>query len=276
MTKKKKTEKICFLITPIGKPDSPIRIRVDQWMKHIYQPALADTYKIIRADLIESPGYITEQILDLIVSADLAIIDLTEFNPNVMYEAAIRHMTEKPYIQIIEQSQSPPFDIKDLRPIVYDVKKIDYFIDLRKKIKKMAKDFKDGKCKIPKLFRDKFDFGKISSDIDKFTESLAKSITSTITPLVKENSTQVKKIVQIRGNELNSYASIGTVSSLPYTAVITCPNCGFKSVLENNFYGMLYGGGGGGGISGSYGGNGGISLNSKLYKCENCGNHFYE
>lgn len=90
-------------------------------MEHIIEESLADfDYTPIRADQMTEPGSITAQIIEKIVECDLLIADLTHHNPNVFYELAVRHATAKPYIQLIDKSQSIPFDISDLRTIQYD------------------------------------------------------------------------------------------------------------------------------------------------------------
>jgi len=51
---------------------------------------------VIRADKISEPGIITTQIIGHIVDAELVIADLTDKNPNVFYELAIRHAIRNP------------------------------------------------------------------------------------------------------------------------------------------------------------------------------------
>jgi len=262
--KKERTEvRTCFLITPIGKPGTPVRTRVDQWVNLIYKPALKGLYTVVRADQIESPGYITQQILDLLVKADLAIIDYSGFNPNVMYEAAIRHAAEKPYIQILDHNDTPPFDIKDMRTIPYDPMKLDYYIILKKQIHSMAQEFITGTLKVPKLFKDQFDFGKISSNPEQFAESLVESLKKQLIPVIGNSGAHTKKIVQIN-DELFSVTDTPTWGNItPWASKsITCPNCGFTTTFGS---GLEH-----------------LSLtttlmgNRKHYKCENCGHEFFQ
>ncbi|KYK33270.1 MAG: hypothetical protein AYK19_14080 [Theionarchaea archaeon DG-70-1] len=51
---------------------------------------------------------------------DLVIADLTEKNPNVFYELAIRHAVRKPVVQIIKHDEKIPFDVVTQRTIHYD------------------------------------------------------------------------------------------------------------------------------------------------------------
>lgn len=65
------------------------------------------------------PGRITEQIIREIKDSDVLIADLSESNPNVMYELGIRQAMMKPYILMAEMGQKLPFDLSDLRTIFY-------------------------------------------------------------------------------------------------------------------------------------------------------------
>nr|WP_319537626.1 hypothetical protein [uncultured Methanospirillum sp.] len=114
-------QKTCFVISPIGSSDSQIRSDSDKLLKYIITPPVKEFgYIIKRADELEKPGSITQQIIEMLLNADLVIADLTNHNPNVFYELAIRHATQKPYIQMIKEGQTIPFDVGDLRTIKYD------------------------------------------------------------------------------------------------------------------------------------------------------------
>lgn len=77
-----KDEKLCFVISPIGDPDSATRKRADQVLKHIVGPAAESCdYTALRADEIDTPGMITSQVIQHVVNATLVIADLTERNP---------------------------------------------------------------------------------------------------------------------------------------------------------------------------------------------------
>ena len=66
------------------------------------------------------PGRITDQILAAIQDADIVIADLTGNNPNVMYELGFSHALGKSAIILNQNVHASPFDVKDLRQIVYD------------------------------------------------------------------------------------------------------------------------------------------------------------
>jgi|GEM_PF-1477730 len=131
------SKKQCFVISPIGAPDSEIRKRSDQVLKHIIKPAVESCgYEAVRADEIAKPGMITKQILKRVAEAPLIIADLTGGNPNVFYELAIRHALQKPLIQIIEKGEKLPFDIAETRTIFYDHRDLEDADVARKEIVK--------------------------------------------------------------------------------------------------------------------------------------------
>lgn len=118
------TEKrICFVISPIGDDGSPVRKRSDQLLKHIIKHVLETApfnFDVTRADDIQKPGLISQQVIELAIDAPLVVADLTDYNPNVLYELAIRHAAHKPVIHMIRVGQKIPFDIADQRTIYYD------------------------------------------------------------------------------------------------------------------------------------------------------------
>ena len=114
-------EKSCFVISPIGEPDSDTRKRADQILKHVVKPAVAECgYTAVRADEIDKPGIITSQVIQRVVTDPLVIADLTERNPNVFYELAIRHALRKPLVQLIKKGERIPFDVAGTRTIQID------------------------------------------------------------------------------------------------------------------------------------------------------------
>jgi hypothetical protein len=110
--------KVCFVIAPIGKDASPTRQRSDQVLKHIVEPAASECgYQTMRADSIESSGIITAQIIEHLFNDPMVVADLTESNANVFYELGVRHTVRKPVIQMIEDGETIPFDVAQLRTI---------------------------------------------------------------------------------------------------------------------------------------------------------------
>ena len=115
--------KKCFVISPIGEEGSEIRTQADEALQYVIKPACDNKgFDIIRSDMISDNGMITQSIIENILQADLAIADLTNRNPNVFYELAIRHSYGLPVIQITRDDMSNiPFDVHNVRTIQYSL-----------------------------------------------------------------------------------------------------------------------------------------------------------
>jgi len=113
------TKEKCFIITPIGDDTDPIRRHIEGIIDAAITPALQEKYEIVVAHKICEPGSITKQVISEIYSAKLVIANITNRNPNVMYELALRHALGKPVITIAEKGTPLPADIVTQRTIFY-------------------------------------------------------------------------------------------------------------------------------------------------------------
>jgi hypothetical protein len=139
-------KKPCFVIAPIGPTGSETRKRSDKVLKHIFRSALEEKYKVTRADEIDEAGMITSQVLRAVQESHLVVADLTETNPNVLYELAVRHAIEKPVIHLIEPRLSKiPFDIAGFRTIEFDLTDPDSIEAAVDKLRKFAEQAELGK-----------------------------------------------------------------------------------------------------------------------------------
>lgn len=123
---KKPERKTCFVISPIGADGSPTRKRSDKLLKYLVERVMNPRgYVVERADKVGEPGIITNQIVRRIVDCDVLIADLTEHNPNVFYELAIRHGLKKPFVHPIDAKEKIPFDNAQVRAIQVDLTDLD-------------------------------------------------------------------------------------------------------------------------------------------------------
>jgi hypothetical protein len=112
----------CFVISPIGQENSEIRKHADDVFDYIIKPAMEKcNIRAFRSDHLDKPGRISEQMFQSIYQADLCIVVLTQYNPNVFYELAVAQSANRPVIILIENGQTLPFDISDLRCVYYDL-----------------------------------------------------------------------------------------------------------------------------------------------------------
>lgn len=179
--------KRCFLIAPLGSPNSEIRKRTDILWNHVVVPTCENTnYSPLRSDFQISTGNITQEIVKLLFEVDLVIADISNVNPNVMYELGVRHVVNKPTIVMASEGQNIPFDIASYRTIFYKLdtqKNIDtaayalqHTINQIEKKKEFASPVSDVvKTKDIKELKDS-DFGPILRSISERVGSIEESI----------------------------------------------------------------------------------------------------
>lgn len=115
----------CFVIGPIGSPGSDRRIHADNLFHDVIVPALQplgfEECDVIRADHLENPGSINDQVINLIFDADLIVADLSFHNPNAFYELGIADTAGKVVISFCRDGDSIPFDRVQDRTIIANI-----------------------------------------------------------------------------------------------------------------------------------------------------------
>ncbi|MDR2005379.1 MAG: hypothetical protein LBQ74_20335 [Prevotella sp.] len=171
---KKEDKKVCFVISPIGEEGSETRERSDQILKHIItEPVKQLGYDVIRADKISEPGIITTQIIEYIVNAELVVADLTERNPNVFYELAVRHAVRKPLVQMIRKGDVIPFDVAATRIIQFDLHNLDSVAAAKEEIFSQVKSIETGNNEIHNPISVSLDLKVLKESGDAEERSLA-------------------------------------------------------------------------------------------------------
>lgn len=85
---------------------------------------------VARADSVVSAGSdIVSSIQSAIRAASLLIADVTNANPNVMYEVGFAQAQNKPLLLIANSSRSIPFDLARVRVVIYDPANPNEFVE---------------------------------------------------------------------------------------------------------------------------------------------------
>jgi DNA-directed RNA polymerase len=166
-------DKECFFISPIGDEGSEARKRSNKVMEYIIEKAVSEYgYSVTRADQMDQPGSITNQVIQKTVNSELVIADLTDHNPNVFYELAVRHATGKPYIQLIKSTNSIPFDIADLRTINYGLE-VDEAERAREQIQGLLQSLKEGEPEFDNPISESAEMQSLRESADPADQNLA-------------------------------------------------------------------------------------------------------
>jgi hypothetical protein len=124
----------CFTIMPFGG-------HFDSYYSKIYCQAIRNcNLEPRRVDDLFRSSSIVRDIWDLTKKAKVILADLTGKNPNVLYELGLAHAITKPAILVAQSLDDIPFDLKDLRIILYDKNEHNWGQRLKVKIENALKE----------------------------------------------------------------------------------------------------------------------------------------
>lgn len=213
--------KECFFISPIGDKGSKERERSNKVIKYIIKEALSKyDYSVTRADQMDEPGSITNQVIQKTTDSELVIADLTGHNPNVFYELAVRHATGNPYIQIIHSSETIPFDINDFRTIKYSLE-VEGADKAKNKISEQVRLLEESDQAFNNPISQSAELQSLLSSNDPREQHVAKIIERI--SRIEHNIDQIKNNTSIKANK--SYTETNEISA---------PNRNKKSVFVHS------------------------------------------
>lgn len=115
--KKKITNKplgTCFVLMPFREP-------FNIYYNSIFKPAIKSAQlKAVRADDLFRPSVIVSDLWQMVQDAKVLLAELTTKNANVFYELGLAHAIGKPVVLVSETMDDVPFDLQQLRVLLYD------------------------------------------------------------------------------------------------------------------------------------------------------------
>ncbi len=124
----------CFVISPFGG-------WFDSYYVNVFEPAITKAGLLAcRADDLYRPSSIVHDIWSYVRKAKVLIADLTDKNPNVLYELGLAHAAGKPVIMVTQVLDDVPFDLRNLRVITYDLRDPAWGVDLCNRIENSLKE----------------------------------------------------------------------------------------------------------------------------------------
>lgn len=113
-TQKKEQRDTCFTMMPFSDP-------FEMYYEQLYKPAIEDAgLRPTRADDLFRPGVIVSDLWRMIQEAKVLLAELTTKNANVFYELGLAHAIGKPIVLISETLDDVPFDLQQLRVLMYE------------------------------------------------------------------------------------------------------------------------------------------------------------
>jgi len=110
---KLKGKDVLFGITPFGVDFD------DVWYGAIKRAASSANLYPLRIDMLTKSSNITEDIIDAIKMSKVVVVDVTNNNPNVMFEFGYALALKKSPVVISQSIDLLPFDIQNIRTIPY-------------------------------------------------------------------------------------------------------------------------------------------------------------
>lgn len=167
-------KRTCFVITPVGDEEDPIRRHIDGIINAVLTPVLGDEYEIVISHKLPDTRASHKQIIRYIYDSDLVIANLTQKQPVVIYELAFRHSIGTPVIMIAEKGTNLPYFFAD--KTIYYINDAQGVLELIEKLVSQLDDMdfsKDREGPIYDALRDTSKEEYLVKKIEKEYQSLA-------------------------------------------------------------------------------------------------------
>lgn len=107
----------CFVIMPFAQEFDDVYAVIKS---AVTTSVPGESIECFRLDEIKGVGRITDDLIRELSRATVCIADITDNNPNVMWEVGYTMALKKPLLFVTQRIDKLPFDIKDMRTIPYN------------------------------------------------------------------------------------------------------------------------------------------------------------
>ena len=137
----------CFVIMPISDQGDYPQGHFTKVYNQIFKPAIIDAgYKPFRVDEDKISNPIINKIFEAVQNCPMALCDLSNRNPNVLYELGLRQAYDKPVVLVQDEKTPRIFDVSGINTVQYSSERLfENVMEARKKITDALRSTRDGK-----------------------------------------------------------------------------------------------------------------------------------
>ena len=170
----------CFVIMPISDQGDYPQGHFTKVYEQIIKPSVEGSgYEAYRVDENNICDAIINKIFTAIQECPMAICDLSNRNPNVLYELGLRQAYDKPVVLIQDEKTEKIFDISGISTVFYKSTRLyEDVLEARESIKKAILSTKEGKSNtLAKVIKVKTaDFSQVEVSQDDKTNIILEDI----------------------------------------------------------------------------------------------------
>lgn len=188
-------KEVCFVMMPISDQGDYPEGHFTKIYEQIFKPAIEKAgYEAFRVDENKMCDSIMKKIFDAIYNCPMALCDLSNRNPNVLYELGLRQAYDKPVVLVQDDKTERIFDISGINTVTYKSNRLfENILDARNRITEAIVSTKEGKeTSIVKIWQ------AVAADISRDNlsredklEIMIRSIMSDIQELKSDKETKV-------------------------------------------------------------------------------------
>lgn len=226
-------KRTCFVMSPFGGYN-------DAYYRDLFAPAIrAAGLEPRRADDIYGPSAIVADIWREIRGCAVGLADLTGRNANVLYELGLAHAITKPVVIIVRSLDDVPFDLRQLRVVIYDVERPDWVPLLQHEITQAIREvvLKPARY-LPLSFIDVSHTPRVAlSEPDKNMVAIEQQLASIRSELSELRQTKVTEIAELSPPPVPRKATRTEPQEVPAQEI---PDDGFRVKASRKYVGKHF------------------------------------